>query len=143
MMLFSVFLPCSIPRMASPQAQAEYLEDAQFVIDELTEFGQLQSFGVLQQSATPTGPTGGYVESGKANVLQLDFDAEFSTDVREDDQFFFCDNLVDLDQITHTQMNTGEVYQLCEVKRFQPDDITVIFYEIQVRRAGYESGIVL
>jgi len=90
------------------------------------------SFGTL---SSPDGEdyrsAGPYAETGTAHVFPLEHDANFSDDVQADDRFYLVSNEVDIESCTH--MRDGGVFCIYKIKTFQPDNITNIFYEIQVR----------
>ncbi len=118
--------------MASAAIEAEYLADALDFLAELKENGQIASFGNLADSATSYGPPGNYVETGSSYVLQGEWQANFSDDVRSDDLMFFASNETDLEACKRMQVDSREL-SIVKVKPFKPDGNTVIFYEIQVR----------
>ena len=116
--------------MAFPAISAEYVADAADVLAELQENGHIVSVGAkVSDGFSGLGP---YVETGEINVFPLEWDADFSDDVRGDDLFFIASNEVDLTQTSHMVRN-GNEYQIMLVKPFTPDNITVIYYEFQAR----------
>ena len=118
--------------MASPQVSAEYVQDRLQVIQDLQEDGHELSFGVLQQPDEEYRSSGPYIETGTANVFPLDHDVEFSDDVRKDDKFYLVSNEIDVEACTH-MVDGPQQFCILKIKPFRPNNITTIFYEIQVR----------
>jgi len=118
--------------MASPQVAAEYVQDRLQVIADLEEDGHRLSFGVLNQPTEDYRSAGPYQEVGTSVVFPLSHDVNFSDDVRADDKFYLVSAELDIESCSH--MRDGDK-ELCiyKVKPFDPDNVTQIFYEIQVR----------
>lgn len=128
--------------MASIQAQAEYLEDAQFVIDELKEFGHPVEFG-YRPAPVGRDRRGAFVSVGTANAIPMLADESYtakSEHVTADTEEFFVSNEVDLEELyelgTPYMLFDGKEYAFADegVQKFEPDNVTNIFYFLTVVR---------
>jgi len=116
--------------MASSAESASYIQDALETVEDIKEAGRQASFGNLGDPLKPYLDSQAFTEVGKAHVLTLDFDENFSSDVKKDDLFYLVTNEVELENVTH--MDTD--YKIVKVKPLNFDGITTILYEIQVRK---------
>ena len=119
--------------MASLQEQAEYAQDRLEAIADIAEAGFLMSFGVLTPAANSYDPPGAFQETGKANVLPMEWNADFSGDVMKDDKFYLVTDEVDLRACTHCLHPDGDLYMVCGVESYKYDNISNLFYMAQTR----------
>ena len=119
--------------MASPQAQAEYIQDMLDAAADIAEAGFLMSFGIQAAPANDYDPPGAYQEIGQANVVPIDWIGDFSNDVLVDDEFHVVASEVDLRQCTHARRPDGDLYILCKIDSFKLDNVTNLLYIVQTR----------
>lgn len=117
--------------MATYAIQDEYAEDAADFIAEMRENGREAKFGILNQTGTPQDPSGEFQETGTAPVFPIEWQKDFSQDVRASDLFFFVGAEAPIEDST-IMVDDFTEYTVIEVKPFKPDE-QIIFYEIQVR----------
>ena len=117
--------------MATAAQQANYREKKAQFSRKLQERGRQASFGRRSQAGDSWNPSGDYVETGTAFVFPSDWDQDFGPDVRSEDLMFFVSADVDVSEC-NVMIDRDIEYSIKTVKPFRPD-VTVIFYEIQVR----------
>lgn len=118
--------------MANATEQEKYAAKALEVKAKLNAKGHEASFGNKQAPTSGSGSTGDYIEVGTASVFPLKFMADFSSDVRQDDLFYMTSSETDLEACKQMQLN-GNDLTIAHVEPFKPDNVTVIYYELQVR----------
>lgn len=119
--------------MATAKASAEYAQDAIDFARDLAEDGYSCSFGKLGDPVNDYDPPLAYAEIGSAFVFPGEWKADFSSDVRSDDRMFFVTATVDIPSCTHMIDSDGKYPEIIKIKNFNPDGVTVVYYEIQVR----------
>lgn len=118
--------------MASAAQDRKYLEKKAKVSAKLREKGRQVSFGNYLEPNDAWEDVGSYLEVGKGYVFPLDFDKDFSEDVKASDLMFMVDTETAVDDCTFMVEDSVE-YSIEMVKVFMPSTFP-IYYEIQVRR---------
>ena len=95
--------------MATAAIQAEYEAEAQELAAELEENGYLCSFGALAAPANDWEPAGDYTEIARAAVLPLDWNADFSSDVRSDDAMYLVSPIAYVPEIGNIPLGLWRV----------------------------------
>ena len=124
--------------MADSASSAQYLEKAEDVRSRLKARGLEIVFGSSSESDSLYESDGRFKEIGRAYAFPLEWIEDFSDDVQKSDLFFIVSNDTDItcaDQCYFvSDAEEKDVHRLMKAEPFKPDGVTVIYYEIQIRK---------
>ena len=148
--------------MATAAVSAEYMADAIDFDSELRENGYRCSFGSMARGLEDWDASGDYEQVGYAHVFPIAWSIDKDSDIAVGDSLFLVSAFIEVEGVqiplgewrvgidayggagfytegaevpryTHMIDSDGRVLELINAKKFKPDGINTIYFEVQAR----------